>query len=212
MPRGQVGDRTPHVDGAEDLRRIRGGQEGSLPSPGTPQQEDVAPVDRRRPADVFHRVQHVTARLPAAAGIATIRVRSEIRTAKIRQQQRPAVMPAQRQIGFDLIEPVVTPGMKTHDERHRRAFSLRRMKIQRRLKRTVQRGWYLKFRDVHVSLLRRSRIRPGCSGFRSGSAPLFRCSTESLSTWWRLYYTTFFQPCQAETENRAMLFRHHGLA
>ena len=86
---------------------------------------------------MLHGVEDVATRLEAAAGVGAVRIRPEVRPAEFRQEQRPAVLFAQRQVVFQLIVPVVAPGVEPDDERDR---GIRPGAVEeRRLKRAVER-------------------------------------------------------------------------
>jgi len=86
---------------------------------------------------MLHSIEDVAARFETAAGVGFVRIRSEIRPAEFRQEQRPAVLFAQRQVVFQLIVPVVAPSVEPDDERDR---GIRPGAVEeRRLKRAVER-------------------------------------------------------------------------
>ena len=107
----------------------------------TPLQEDVPAVYGCDPGGMLNSVEDVATRPGAAAGIGFVRIRSEIRPAEFRQEQRPAILFAQRQIVFRLIVPVITPGVESDNKRDR-GIRLRTVE-ERRLKRAVERGFDL---------------------------------------------------------------------
>lgn len=142
VPGCQVGNRTPDVHGAEQVRRVLRGQQRGMSAARAAQQEDVPAVDRCDPGGVFHRVEDIAPRLEAAAGVMLLRVRCEVRAAEFRQKQRPAVLLAQREIGLELVGPVIAPGVESDDERD--GYVRLRMVKKRRLERAVQRRFDLK--------------------------------------------------------------------
>ena len=138
MPRGKVGNGTPDIHRAEDFRRILGCQQRGMAAARTSEQEDVFPVDRCGLNHIVHGVEDVPPRFEAAAGVGVMRIRGEVRPAEFRQQQRPAVLFAQRKIVLELVGTVVTPSVEPDDKRDGR-IGLRKVE-ERRLKRAVERG------------------------------------------------------------------------
>ncbi len=117
MPCGEVGNGTPDIHRAENVRRILGRQQRGVAAARTPEQKDVFIVDGRGPKHMVHGVEDVPPRLQAAAGVGVMRIRGEVRPAEFRQKQRPAVAFAQREIVFELVGAVVAPGVEPDDER-----------------------------------------------------------------------------------------------
>ena len=142
VPCREVGNRAPDIYRAEQVRSVLRGQQRGLPAARASQQEDVPAVDRRDPSGVFDGIQDVLPCLAAVAGVSGVRIRSQVRPAEFRQKQRPAVFLAQRQVVFNLVEPVVAPGVEPDDERD--GDVRLRMEEKRRLERAVQCGFDLK--------------------------------------------------------------------